>query len=246
MKYLVIGGSNGVGAAIVSRLIEKNHKIVIFDVVSPTLLSDRIEYVKLDLYKDDVNIVARYIEDANGLIITAGIGRVCEFKNITPVEIEKILKVNLVSISMIFRLAYIKMIEDDSFYSMCISSIAGLVSSPLFSVYSASKAGLCKLIEALNIELEFAGSNNRICNVVATSFQNTSFNGSETHLKDLYPLADELIGVMNSKKELHFVDEQLINLILKRYYDDAHKFSCESYTYKVNNNRIVKKSPLKI
>ena len=41
----------------------------------------------------------------------------------------------------------------ENFDCMVMGSIAGLVSSPMFSVYAATKAALCRFIESINIEL---------------------------------------------------------------------------------------------
>lgn len=55
--------------------------------------------------------------------------------------------------------------KNKNFYCAVMGSIAGLVSSPLFALYGATKAAVCSLTESLNIELEKSGSNNRILNV---------------------------------------------------------------------------------
>ena len=43
---------------------------------------------------------------------------------------------------------------------------------------------------------------------------------------------------MHNKELVHKVNQELIDSILKRYNDDAMKFSLESYDYKINSGRI--------
>ena len=50
----------------------------------------------------------------------------------------------------------------NDFYCGVMVSIAGFMSSPFFSLYGATKAALKVFIESVNVELEKAGSPNRI------------------------------------------------------------------------------------
>ncbi len=72
-------------------------------------------------------------------------------------------------------------------------SIAGLISSPLFATYGATKAAVCNGIESLNIELEMAGTENRILNVSPGSIKGTKFNGGTNDLSQTEALAQASI-----------------------------------------------------
>ena len=246
MKYVVIGGSNGLGLAISVELINRGHDVLIIDMVRPKIRLKNATFKKVNLFNDDVDTIKEDLVDASGLIITAGIGRVCRFIDMSETEIDKLLKVNLLSISKILHYAFPLMVQKKSFDCLVMTSIAGLVASPLFSIYAASKAGLYRMIESLNAELCESGTNNRICSVVATSIKNTSFAGGKTDVNALSTMASELLSSMMSKLENHIIDRELVNSILERYSADPAKFALESIKYKIENNRLSYKSPIKI
>ncbi len=238
MKYIIVGGSSGLGLAISNYLSKNGNEIIIYDIKEPIINITNSTYKFIDLSKSDLSVIKDDIESSNGLIYTAGIGKVKRFEDYTMDEIDSTITINLSSLIKVLTLASNKLKGKDNFECLCISSIAGLVSSPLFSLYSASKAGVCKYIEAVNTELIKNGSNNRITNVVATAFKGTGFNGGQTDLNQLEDFAKELANSMHNKELVHKVNQELIDSILKRYNDDAMKFSLESYDYKINSGRI--------
>ena len=236
--YIVIGGSSGLGLAIVKELIKRDCSIVIYDIKEPEYKFENVTFHKFDLCKDDINSLLSEINDSNGIIYTAGLGRVDYFNNYSFNEIEIVFSVNTISLIKIITLSNHKILSKSNFYFMCVSSIAGLVSSPLFSIYSASKAGVCKYVEAVNTELEKLGFENRITNIVATSFPGTCFNGGNTELEKLENIAHFAIDSMFNRIEIVKINGELIDSIINRYITDNKKFSRESYDYKINNKRI--------
>ena len=61
-------------------------------------------------------------------------------------------------------------------------SISGWMSSPLTSVYAASKAAVVRFVESVNIELEVSGTENRILDVSPASFRGSRFYGGKNDL----------------------------------------------------------------
>ena len=120
--------------------------------------------------------------DADGLVFTAGFGRVAPFETIVETEVYNQFQVNAISPVNVLRYFYPRLKEDKPFNCAVMGSIAGIVSSPLFALYSATKAAVCKAIEAINIELEMAGSPNRVLNVSPGSIKGTHFNGGANDL----------------------------------------------------------------
>ena len=112
-------------------------------------------------------------------------------------------------------------------------SIAGRLSSPMFSVYSATKAALSKCIEAINIELEVQNSNNRILEVSPGALKGTSFTGGKSDPNQTLSLADEII-MRAEQKETLFIPQydEVFKQVIDRYQTDAHKYGIESYWYK--------------
>lgn len=244
---LIIGGSNGIGLSIATQLKKNYDKIYIVDKSLPSCnLGSNVEYIKFNLLNDDYSIFNNF-KDINTLVITSGFGRVSAFEDLNESEIINNFKVNTIGIIRIVKIFYDKLCNDKDFNCAIMGSIAGLVSSPLFSVYGSTKAALCKFIESINIELEMKGSKNRILNVSPGSIKGTNFNGGTNDINETYNLANDIIEKMN-KKETIFIPEYapIYKDVLDRYNNDPHEFGINSYNYKIKNNRINEKPQLKI
>jgi len=236
---VVVGGSRGLGYAIVQQLLEKDYqKIIVLDKVRIELQNTKIQYIPFDLAANDFGVLGQ-CDNVNTLIITAGIGRLASFDTFSDVEIQKTFQVNAVSILRIIRYFYKKIKSDTSFYTAIVSSITGAVSSPLFSLYAATKSALYRLIESLNIELEKEGSPNRILNVCPGSLQGTSFYGGESNIELLQTLADTILMLAKNRETLYIPQyDEIYHNVINRYLDNSHQFGLESYDYKINSGRI--------
>ena len=121
-------------------------------------------------------------------------------------------------------------------------SIAGFMSSPFFSVYGATKAALKIFIESVNVELEMAGSPNRILNVSPGSIPGTRFNGSDNDLSLTQELAQEIISHMVAKDDLFIPKyEEVYREVLARYQKDFRAEGRHSYEYKLKSGRLNRK-----
>ena len=244
-KFLVIGGSNGVGASISKHLLANSDEVIICDYLEPCFKGD-FEYHKFDLFKDNISELKTLIENSDGIFITAGFGRVAPIETFSDTEIRKTLIVNGESIIRILNLCLNKLFCEKDFICTVITSIAGAVSSPLFAAYSAAKASVYKFVEAANVEIGKKGFSNRITNVVATSFEGTSFNGGETNFEALRPLTAKIIDSSVKHEELCYLNEDVVKSVIQRYNENPKKFGSESYDYKVKNNRINSNSKIKV
>lgn len=244
---IIIGGTSGIGAAFVDQLKTKYNKIYVFGLGEPSVIADNIESIKIDLSKGDLSKVDEVIGNCNTLIISAGIGRVDYFENLPEPEIKKTIEINFTSAINIVKKFYPKLLGQDDAYCLTMGSLAGEISSPLFSIYSATKAALNRFTESVNIELERSGSNNRITNIMPISFKGSSFNGGETDIKELSALAKECLGKMYARETAFIPDyESTCKGILERYHKDAHEFGLSSFDYKMENNRISKRKMYKV
>ncbi len=245
-KAIVIGGSNGIGLALAKQLTKEYTEVIVADKCEPGITNEKIRYLHMDLTDLNSSAFDEY-SDIDTLIITAGFGRATLFQNITEKEIENSFKVNAESIIKVIRKFYSKLLSDDNFDCLIMGSIAGLVSSPLFSLYAATKAALCRFVESINIELEKQGSKNRILNVSPGSLKGTKFNGGENNLSVLEQLSKELIIRMRNKEVLYIPDyETIYKHVLERYRKNEHQFGLESYEYKVVSGRVNDKPQVKI
>lgn len=244
---LVVGGSSGIGLAIVKQLLEQDYsKIYIYDRKNSDFLSNKIEFTKFNLVEDDFDKFDSLVDKVDTLVITAGFGRVSKFETFKDIEIKNGILVNEVAPIRIIRKFYDRIISQDNFYCLVMGSIAGMISSPLFSVYSAGKAGLNRFIESVNIEIEESGSTNRILNVSPGSIKGTSFNGGLTDLEQVSALAQRILEQMFNHETVFIPDIDVYADVLERYKNDSHTFGVESYQYKVDSGRLNNTPQVKI
>ncbi len=244
---MVIGGANGLGAATVKKLISENYnKIYIVDRVQPSFIDQKTTFIRFNLVNEHPAVLAQY-DDVDTLIITAGVGRLDYFENLSDIEIDTSFQINTISLIKIIKAFYDKINSKEDFYCAVISSIAGLVSSPLYSVYSATKAAVSKFVEALNSELAGKKNKNRILSVCPGFIKGTKFHGGEENNFDLImPLVDEIYEKMLTRKTEFIPNYEVYGEVIQRYRKDPDKFGLESYNYKLENNKLQPKPKTKI
>ena len=246
-KCLVIGGSNGIGLAISLQLAREAAQVTIVDrVESDEQLLENMYYRCVNLLDTDYSFLNEY-DDIDTLIITAGFGRVTTYDQLLPKEIDNSFRVNAISVMQILHHYYPRMCKQEPFYCAVMGSIAGLVVSPLFALYGATKAAICNGIESINIELEMEGSSNRILNISPGSIKGTRFNGGQNDLSQTECLAKEIINRMLAHEILFIPQyEEIFKGVLERYHTNAHQYGVDSYNYKMQNGRLSSKPQVKI
>ncbi len=247
-QALVIGGSNGIGMALSLQLLENDYNVIIADRTKPDFdyNKNRVKYVQINLLNDDYS----FLEDCkhiDTLIITAGFGRVTKFDTILEPEISNSFQVNTISIIKILRFYLAKMQSENEFRCIVMGSISGIVSSPLFALYGATKSALCNFIESLNIELEMKGSTNRILNVSPGSIKGTRFNGGENNIAEIQSLAKEILNKASQKETLFIPQyDEVFKNVINNYHTAPHEYGVHSYKYKMDSGRFNDKPQLKI
>lgn len=249
-KAVVVGGSNGIGLAIAKNLIARNYHVVILDMAKPDMAdSDNFTYYPCNLLDFNEKLFQELSSapEVNVLMITAGFGRVANFEYLHPTEIQNLLMVNTVAGIKIIRYFYERIASKERFYCGMMGSIAGLLSSPLFSVYAASKAAICRFIESVNIELEVKGTENRILNISPASIQGTKFNGGSNELSRVEELAGRIVEKMFASEELFIPQyEEIYRAVLERYEKAPHEYGIHSYEYKMQSGRVFNEKRVKI
>lgn len=247
-EALVIGGSNGIGLSIALELQKKGYLVHVVDRVPNDIfdISDNIQFRQVNLLATDYAFLEEY-KDINALVITAGFGRITSFDGILEQEIQNSFQVNSIAVMRVLHFFFPRMKQNTTFHCAVMGSIAGLISSPLFATYSATKAALCNAIESLNIELEMAGTENRILNVSPGSIKGTKFNGGDNDLSQTEAMAQAIIAKMEERQTLFIPQyEEVYKGVLERYHNDPHQFGLDSYQYKQNSGRTSSKPQLKI
>lgn len=243
-KALIIGGSNGIGLAIGKYLTTQNYNLIICDLKEPEEgIFPECSYIfrHFNMLDYDYALIDDLSKDADieMLMITAGIGRVADLEYLYPGEIHNLITIDLDSTLRILRAFYDRINSDSLFYCGVMGSIAGWISSPMFSVYAAAKAGVCRFVESVNIELEVKGRKNRILNVSPGSIKGTRFNGaSTTDLSLTEGLAEEIVGHLFSRDTLFIPQyDEIYKGVIERYQKDPHEYGIHSYKYKLSSGR---------
>lgn len=238
-RVLIVGGANGIGLSIAKQLTAKEtiDKVYIIDkaAMAEEHREPKIGSFEFDLTNSDYS----RFTDIDGLMITAGFGRLALFEDIPEKMIESYFQVNTIAAIRVIKHFYGRLLSTEDFFCGVMVSIAGFMSSPFFSVYGATKAALKIFIESVNVELEKAGTTNRILNVSPGSIKGTSFNQGVTDLSQTSALAQEIIKHMEQKDDLFIPQyKDVFRNVLERYHADFRKEGLHSYNYKVETGRV--------
>lgn len=241
-KALVVGGANGIGLSIAVALASRDEyqTVYIVDRAIPeeSVMHHKFVCHQFDLMSEDYSIFDGF-KDVDTLMITAGFGRLALFKDLSEDYIISSMNVNSTAVMRIIHKFYDRLESSYDFYCGVMVSIAGFMSSPFFSVYGASKAALKIFIESVNVELEKAGSSNRILNVSPGSIKGTSFNQGKTDLSQTTLLAEDIISHLEAKEDLFIPQyEEVFKKVLERYHEDFREEGRHSYEYKLNSGRL--------
>ena len=239
---LIIGGANGIGLSIAKQLaaLPTTQQVYIVDKapLAPEYADPKIQSFQFDLTHDDYTFFDRFT-DINGLMITAGFGRLSLFRDIPENHISDSFNVNTIPVMRLIHRFYSRLESTDDFYCGVMVSIAGFMSSPFFAVYGATKAALKIFIESVNVELEKHGSANRILNVSPGSLRGTSFNAGKTDLTITAPMAQAIIDHLLAKDDLFIPQyDEVFHAVLDRYHQDFREEGRHSYDYKLQSGRI--------
>lgn len=241
-RALVVGGANGIGLSIAVALAERKTTEIVYIVDKVSLaeeyLNTKIESFQFDLTSSDYSFFDRF-NDINALVITAGFGRLAHFRDIPEHHIIDSFNVNTIPVLRLVKRFFYKIESPMDFYCGVMVSIAGWMSSPLFSVYGATKAALKIFIESVNVELVKSGANNRILNVSPGSIKGTSFNRDKTNLSLLQDLAEEIIRHLEEKDDVFIPKyDDIYKAVLERYYANFREEGLHSYDYKIASGRL--------
>ena len=110
-KAVVVGGSNGMGLAVSSGLIERGYFVNVLDRNEGDLKllpEGSYEYTHCDLLEFDEDLFETLAadKDVEVLFISAGIGRIADFKAHHIAEIDKIFEIDTVRFSLVVFLLH--------------------------------------------------------------------------------------------------------------------------------------------
>lgn len=241
-RILIVGGANGIGLSI-AKVLTAREEVERVYIVDKASLSEEHQEKKItsflfDLTCEDYTIFDQFT-DIDGLMVTAGFGRLALFDDIPEQMIATYFNVNTIAVIRVIKHFYNRLLLQDDFYCGVMGSIAGFMSSPFFSLYGATKAALKIFIESVNVELEKSGTANRILNVSPGSIRGTSFYNGKTDLAMTELLAKDIIDHLLAKDDLFIPKyDEVYHEVLERYHVDFRKEGLHSYEYKKNSGRV--------
>ena len=244
-RALVVGGANGIGLSIATLLAEDERfdRVYIVDrvAVAEEFLNPKFCCTCFDLRSEDYTLFDKFT-DVDTLMITAGFGRLAHFADVEEQHISDSFEVNSIAPIRILHHFFPRISAKEDFYCGVMGSIAGFMSSPLFAVYGATKAALKIFIESVNVELEKAGTSNRILNISPGSIKGTAFYNGANDLAVTRTLAEDIIERLWAKSDLFIPQyDEVFKAVLERYSADFRAEGRHSYEYKMQSGRVTEK-----
>lgn len=163
---VVTGGSSGIGAAVVDRLLKRGESVCIWDLIPPDSelnIPEEANYIKVDVTDSD-QVNAAVCETINRfgkidvLINNAGIlGKVAPIEDLEEDEWDRVMGINLKSVYQTIKYCAPYLKNSSSGRVINVASVAGKEGNINMPAYSASKAGLLGLTKSVAKELASSG-----------------------------------------------------------------------------------------
>lgn len=228
---LITGGSQGLGWEIVKKLICKDVKIIIVDIIEPNLSSlqyDKIWFYKYDLSKKD-DIYRLYLKIKfnfnfiSVLINNAGITHIGALDNFTDDMIKKIFQVNLLCSTILidFFIKDAVKLNDGKGAIINISSVLGVITPARLTTYGGTKGGLIEFHKFMN---QFLKSHTETANIytllvcpgkIRTNMFKDVATPSSLLAPDILPeeLAERIVETIEKRKKQNLKSPYYTNLI---------------------------------
>jgi meso-butanediol dehydrogenase / (S,S)-butanediol dehydrogenase / diacetyl reductase len=230
-RVLITGGASGIGAATAARFLEEGSAVCILD--RDVEGRERIRHElpelvgTLDADVSDLPQVHAAVEDAarlmgglDVLVNNAGISIRHNFLDITPVEWDRVVAVNLTGVFYVAQTAARHMMQHAGGVILQTASTNGVVGYPYYADYNATKAGVIELTRSMALEL---APKIRVC-AVAPGYVLTPMQRAE--------YTDAMLDEVNRKIPLrrHAKPEEVAGLFAFLASDDAAYLTGHVYT----------------
>ncbi|MBR2591047.1 MAG: glucose 1-dehydrogenase [Clostridia bacterium] len=196
MKIIITGGASGIGLAISRKLLAAGHRVLIcYHRSAAAAAAVQKEYSNAYIFQADVaqsaqldalfSYAASVFEGgADALINNAGVSVVDCFQNVDDAAFDRLMAVNFAAVYKASARAVPYMLRQKSGNIINIASIWGVRGAATEALYSASKAAVIALTEALASELGRSGIR---VNCIAPGVIDTAMN-SELSAEDMEQL----------------------------------------------------------
>jgi short-subunit dehydrogenase len=169
---IITGASSGIGEATARLLSEKRYRVVLaarrlerLEALAQELraaggqaLTVETDVANLDDLQNLVQTTLKEFGEIDVLFNNAGIGRIDWLERLDLVEdIDAQIQINVTAVIQLTRIVLPHMLARRSGHIINMSSVAGLLPVPTYSVYTAAKYGVRGFTEALRRELKPSG-----------------------------------------------------------------------------------------
>lgn len=215
---LITGGASGIGKIMVRLMLERNAKVIIWDINQSRIDETIAAFSNLgDITGFNVDIsnvkqiqeVAKKVKQEFGsidvLVNNAGIVVGEYFHEHSTVDIIKTMDVNA-NAPMLITAEFLKdMLHKNSGHICNIASSGGIVSNPKMSVYAASKWSLIGWSDSLRLEMKQLKKNVNVTTIMPYYINTGMFDGVQSKIPILEPEAAALTIVKAIEKNKKMV-----------------------------------------
>ena len=201
-RVVITGGASGIGAATVKRFLEEESRVLVIDrdgagceelvgmhsELAGTIVADVSDPDAVALAFDNVD---DSLSGIDVLLNNAGISIRHSFLDISPNEWQSVQNVNLNGVFYVAQQAARRMINQGGGVILNMGSTNGLIGSPYYSDYNASKAGVIELTRTMALELAPSVRVNAVCpGYILTPMQKAEYTPEMMQaVNDKIPLA---------------------------------------------------------
>jgi len=221
-RVVITGGASGIGAATVRRFVDEGSRVFVLDRNASgndnlgasfpdlvgTLVVDVSDPVAVGRAFSDIDSAMQGVDI---LINNAGISIRHRFLDITAEEWRSVQEANLNGVFFVAQQAGRRMVEQGGGVILNMGSTNGIIGSPMYADYNASKAGVIELTRTMALELAPSVRVNAVCpGYIMTPMQEAEYT-------------PEMIEQVNAKIPLdrHGKPEEVAGLFAFLASDDA-------------------------
>jgi short-subunit dehydrogenase len=162
----ITGASSGIGASLSIALAKKGHRVVLFsrnkeklDTIKEKILENNGEALVIPGDVTDISSIEEAFKKVinkwgipNFIIANAGVCHWVQTSEMNIKDAHSTINVNLIGLINVVQTAIPLLIKNKGGHIVGISSVASYRGFPNFAVYSASKAGVVKYLDAVRVE----------------------------------------------------------------------------------------------
>ncbi len=213
---LITGGASGIGKIMVRLLLEREAKVIIWDINQEsidqtivefsskgTVIGYNVDISNIEQIQETAKKVKQEIGVVDVLINNAGIIVGKYFSEHSVADISKTMEINANAPMFITKIFLDDMLHQNSGHICNIASSGGLVSNPKMSVYAASKWALIGWSDSLRLEMKQLNKNVNVTTIMPYYINTGMFDGVKSKIPILEPEAAALTiikAIENNKK----------------------------------------------